>query len=658
MNSIPSVNDLTESGRPLAMSARDRMAADCDRFLVWLLDIGIVCVLASYLIQNFMAPQVGVGQSFLVFLLVGFLPARLAVAGGYKRMARWWFVGGMSLGMMVLPVLVNGLRTPIFAVAPLALLVTAWLLGRRWMAVQGLAYAAIMGAYWLAESMGWFVPPLPLRSIDIWLLVDLQVVSLTVVVMWGLLRSYESVQEAETLLHDKLALEVDRSNAARQQLAEIYDGLSAHVCVLDGEGSILSVNQAWRDFFAANGGPPDWTHEGISYLEVCTSAIRSASPDMQDAANFYVMLQEVLANKRSHFEMEYPCHSQTEKRWFFVRVTRIAHVAAVRIVVAHDDITQVKLAQEALKASLGFTRNLIESMQEGFSVLDSTGCAMDANPALCRMTGFACDELEGIKAPFPYWPPEEYDNIRAAFEKTLRGEGGEFELTFMRKNGERFPAIVTASAVRDDAGQVVSFVATVSDITERKRSQDQIHRLAFYDPLTSLPNRRLLTDRMSQTLAVCKRSGKFAALLVLDLDNFKTLNDAHGHAAGDLLLIEVAQRIKSCVREVDTVARFGGDEFVVLIQELSTDAITSREQLNAIAEKIRFLLAQPYRFLRGQQGWLEHRCTASIGCALFNETVSDEAEILKLADQAMYQAKSDGRNRVCCHDTPKGAFEG
>ncbi len=638
-----------------SVSARDKMNADCDRFLVWFLDIGIACTLAFYIVQYFMTPQLRLGQSFLVFLLVGFLPARLAMAMDRKRAARWWFVLGMSSSMLVLPALVNGLRTPIFAVAPLALLVTAWLLGRRWMAALGLVYAVAIGGYWLAEAWGGFIPPLPLRSIDIWLLVDVQVVLLTVVVVWALLRSYESAQEAETLLRDKLALEVDRSNAARQQLAEIYDGLPAHVCVLDGQGVVLSVNQAWRNFFEANGGLPGWKHEGVSYLEVCLSAIRSASADMQYAANVYALLQEVLANKRSHFEMEYPCHSLAEKRWFYVRVSRIAQVAAVRVVVAHDEITQVKLAQEALKGALAFSRNLIESMQEGFSVLDSTGCAMNANPALCRMTGFARDELEGVKAPFPYWPPEEYDNIRTAFEKTLRGEGGEFELIFMRKNGERFPVVVVASTVTNEAGEIVSYVATVSDITERKRTHEQIHRLAFYDPLTNLPNRRLLTDRMSQTLAACKRNGKFAALIVLDLDNFKPLNDTHGHAAGDLLLIEVAQRIKACVREVDTVARLGGDEFVVLIQELSSDCTTSTEQVSVIAEKIRFLLSQPYRLMRGRQDrnppdWLEHHCSASLGAALCSEAVGSADDVLKYADQAMYQAKNEGRNRVCLYD--------
>jgi diguanylate cyclase (GGDEF)-like protein len=220
----------------------------------------------------------------------------------------------------------------------------------------------------------------------------------------------------------------------------------------------------------------------------------------------------------------------------------------------------------------------------------------------------------------------------------------------MRKNGERFPVVVVASTVTNELGEAVSFVATVTDITERKRTQDQIYRLAFYDPLTNLPNRRLLTDRMSQTLAACKRSGKFAALIVLDLDNFKPLNDTYGHAAGDLLLIEVAQRIKACVREVDTVARFGGDEFVVLIQELSGDRDMSKEQVSGIAEKIRFLLSQPYRLMRNPPDWLEHHCTASLGVALCSEAVPDVADALKHADQAMYQAKTEGRNRVCLYD--------
>ncbi len=183
-----------------------------------------------------------------------------------------------------------------------------------------------------------------------------------------------------------------------------------------------------------------------------------------------------------------------------------------------------------------------------------------------------------------------------------------------------------------------------------KEAEAQILRLAFYDPLTQLPNRRLLDDRMTRALAESKRSGRYGALMFLDLDNFKPLNDVHGHAVGDLLLMEVARRLKACVREIDSVARFGGDEFVVLVSDLSADHEESITQVGVIAEKIRHSLAAPYLLNVKHAGkpdaMVEHQCSASIGIVIFIKQDADGADLLKWADAAMYQAKDAGRNAV------------
>jgi diguanylate cyclase (GGDEF)-like protein len=177
----------------------------------------------------------------------------------------------------------------------------------------------------------------------------------------------------------------------------------------------------------------------------------------------------------------------------------------------------------------------------------------------------------------------------------------------------------------------------------------QLRNLAFYDTLTQLPNRRLLTDRIAQALTACKRSGRYGALMFIDLDNFKSLNDQFGHAVGDLLLIEVASRIRRCVRETDTVARFGGDEFVVALKESGETWEESVIQTNIVAEKIRTALEEPYSLVYRQVGHpeicLTHHCAASIGVALFRGNDVQE-DILRYADTAMYQAKQDGRNRI------------
>jgi diguanylate cyclase (GGDEF)-like protein/PAS domain S-box-containing protein len=211
-----------------------------------------------------------------------------------------------------------------------------------------------------------------------------------------------------------------------------------------------------------------------------------------------------------------------------------------------------------------------------------------------------------------------------------------------------------AELVFDEKGNFQGGIGTVQDITEQKQMEAQVHQLAFYDTLTKLPNRRLLNDRLSLTLAASKRSGCYGALMFLDLDNFKPLNDTHGHMVGDLLLIEVADRLISCVREIDTVARFGGDEFVVMLGKLNADKATSTSQAKSVAEKIRNALAEPYLLTFKHEGntenTVEHHCTASIGVALF---IHHEApnDIIKRADAAMYQAKKAGRNLIRFHDS-------
>jgi diguanylate cyclase (GGDEF)-like protein len=168
-----------------------------------------------------------------------------------------------------------------------------------------------------------------------------------------------------------------------------------------------------------------------------------------------------------------------------------------------------------------------------------------------------------------------------------------------------------------------------------------------------LPNRRLFDDRLSQAMAASKRGGRYAALMVLDLDNFKPLNDKYGHVAGDLLLIEVAVRLRGCVRELDTVARFGGDEFLVVLGELDVDRAESSVEAGLVAEKIRTSLAEPYLLaIKGDgivDAVVEHHCTASIGVVVFIDHEKSQGDLLKWADSAMYQAKESGRNQVRFH---------
>jgi len=228
-------------------------------------------------------------------------------------------------------------------------------------------------------------------------------------------------------------------------------------------------------------------------------------------------------------------------------------------------------------------------------------------------------------------------------ERNASVQGSDFNL-FQR-------AITLEDQVRRRTGELEAALLENEKITRALReSENHIRHLAFHDTLTQLPNRRLLNDRLGQAMAASKRSGRYGAVLFLDMDNFKPLNDTYGHDVGDLLLIEVARRIIRCVREMDTVARFGGDEFVVMLSEVDVDKQLSVAKAGIVAENIRATLAEPYSLVRKQEGneetTVKHLCTSSIGVALFINHEANQEDVLKWGDMAMYQAKEDGRNRI------------
>lgn len=191
------------------------------------------------------------------------------------------------------------------------------------------------------------------------------------------------------------------------------------------------------------------------------------------------------------------------------------------------------------------------------------------------------------------------------------------------------------------------------DITERKQHEQQIRKLALYDPLTGVANRRLLKDRMRHAIATCKRNRNYGAVIMLDLDNFKTLNDTKGHNFGDALLIEVARRLYSCVRDTDTIARLGGDEFVVVLEWLGTDGSAGKKKAIDVAEKIRVALSRTYLLGPNEH---THHASASIGVTTFHDNRKSDSELLKRADVAMYEAKDLGRNRVCFYTEARQAM--
>lgn len=287
--------------------------------------------------------------------------------------------------------------------------------------------------------------------------------------------------------------------------------------------------------------------------------------------------------------------------------------------------------------------------QEGMMVTDAHGVILRVNRAFVEETGYSAEDVVGRKRTMLTSGREDAALDDAMWETVQRCGAWQGEVWDRRKNGEVYPVWLTISAVKGQGGLVTHYVATHIDITQRKAVEDQLHKLAFYDPLTQLPNRRLLLDRLGHVLAGSTRSRNQGAIMFIDLDNFKALNDTQGHDVGDRLLAEVAQRLKSSVRQGDTVARLGGDEFVVMVQDLAADSMVVA-QVEAVAGKILAALDCPYRLVfdaeLGRRNALNYHCTASIGITLFGAHSTNVDELLKQADLAMYQAKDSGRNAI------------
>jgi len=300
------------------------------------------------------------------------------------------------------------------------------------------------------------------------------------------------------------------------------------------------------------------------------------------------------------------------------------------------DITDRKLAEDDLRiAAVAFESH------EGMVITDADGLILRVNQAFTAITGYSAAEALGQRMSLLRSGRQDeafYEAMWAGIQQTGAWQG---EIWNRRRSGEVYAEWLTVTAVRGGQGQITHYVGTFTDITRRKAADAEIQQLAFYDPLTGLPNRRLLTDRLKQALASCARSHHPGALLFIDLDHFKNLNDTLGHDQGDVLLQQVARRLNDCVREGDTVARLGGDEFVVMLQDLSDSLTEAATRAEAVGEKILVALRQPYQF-----GQLTHHSSASLGVALFSESHHSVDELLKRADLALYQAKDAGRNTL------------
>jgi diguanylate cyclase (GGDEF)-like protein/PAS domain S-box-containing protein len=343
-------------------------------------------------------------------------------------------------------------------------------------------------------------------------------------------------------------------------------------------------------------------------------------------------------------------------RWLEIRGTPLASGG---FVTSYIDITERKRAEKALAESEERWKFALEGANDGVWDWNFETGEVLYSKRWKEMFGFSETEIGNTTTEWlDRVHPDDLTDVGTAIKLHLFGKTSppSVEYRFRCKNGSWKWTLGRGMVVsRNSEGKPLRLVGTNSDITERKRMEEEVRQLALYDPLTKLPNRRLLNEHLSQAMSVSKRSALFGAVMVLDLDNFKALNDTHGHLVGDVLLVDVAARLNSCLREMDTVARLGGDEFVVVLSELHSDRAESLSKAGIIAEKIRASLSEPYLLSSGQggraDGLVTHHCTTSIGVALFIGNEASQDDVLKWADAAMYQAKNAGRNSFFAFDS-------
>lgn len=444
----------------------------------------------------------------------------------------------------------------------------------------------------------------------------------------------------------------DRTDDCESKYQRIHQSMSDAFVLMDLQGRLIEWNTAFMDML----GYP------IDELDRMTN--NDLTPEKWHAAEAQVIEQQVMAYGHSRlYEKEYvrkdglvmPVELKTH-----LLLDRSGKPEAMWAIVR--DITERKRVEAALREQEDFFRLIAENSGDFIAVLDLDGRRLYNSPSYNHFFGNT-RYLSGTVS-FTEIHPDDRERVRRVFAETVKtGVGQRIEFRFVLPDGAIRQMESRGGVIRDEDGRVARVVVVANDITERKQAEEQIHQLVFYDSLTGLPNRRMLNDRLRQAMAATKRHGRYGALMFLDLDNFKPINDDYGHGVGDQLLGEAARRVAGCIRGVDTVARFGGDEFVVLLSDLDPTRAESAADARMVAEKIRARLAEPYMLVVRRhepeaQFEVERRCTASIGLVLFINDERSAEDLLRWADIAMYRAKDEGGNRVRLVEAHANADDG
>jgi diguanylate cyclase (GGDEF)-like protein/PAS domain S-box-containing protein len=482
------------------------------------------------------------------------------------------------------------------------------------------------------------------------------------------------LQQADMQFRNQILVMLARGAPIEQVMLAVIAGIEAihpemlcSILLLDDEGKRLA------DVVAPS--LPDFYNEAIRGIEIgagkgsCGTAAFSGELVIVDDISTHPYWQDYKALAASAGLVacwSQPILSSTHHvlGTFAIYHRKINQPAAsdVELIEQCADLISIALDKNAAEVSLHDREKqlqlVLDASQLGFWDWDIKKNKVVRNERWASMLGYKLSDIEfTVKQWIDFIHPDDRAMAYKSIEDCLEGlvPVHSVEYRMQTKDGQYKWILDQAQVVERDANhQAIRMCGTHTDITERKVMEEQIRHQALYDGLTQLPNRYLFEDRLRQAMVKSKRTGCYGALMFLDLDNFKPLNDHHGHAVGDLLLIEAAARLKSCVREADTVARIGGDEFVVELEQLDTDKQLSEKEAEATADKIRRLLAEPYllktRTASGAESTVIHHCTASIGVVLFKGNEARPEEILKRSDDAMYLAKDAGRNQIRFHE--------
>ncbi|HEY9018154.1 EAL domain-containing protein [Thiomicrospira sp.] len=421
---------------------------------------------------------------------------------------------------------------------------------------------------------------------------------------------------------------------SEQRFRQMFEKHASPMLLVDPPtGEIIDVNQAAADFYGYK--IEQLRHMNLSQINTLSDQELAKERNLAalQQRNYFVFTHRLANGKQRYVDVHSsPVLINGKTRLFSI---------------IHDSTSRVQF-EERLKlhdTALNYAANAI-------AITDHQGIIIWANKAYSQLTGYSADEVKG---KLLYHPDDVSDQDKTLYEQIQQvvreGQVWHGVLQQTHKNGDLYYEEVTITPVKDQQHQIRNFVAVVQDITQRRLAEQQIQNLAFFDPLTNLPNRRLLIDRLETVMAQTDRRQFHAALLFLDLDHFKVLNDSYGHHVGDKLLIDVAKRIQACIRSGDTVARFGGDEFVILLTELDSQAMKAAQQAKHVAEKIRESLGQVYFIeIDADTDKIEYTISSSMGLTVFQDHDKSLEDLLKWSDMAMYQAKASGRNEVRLFD--------